>query len=529
MTRSVDVAIVGLGPVGAVLAASLGRAGVDTLAIDRLEDLYPLPRAIGLDHDIMRTMQNLGLAGAIEPHVTRYRPTEYRGADDQIIARFDSLPPPWPQGWRPSYMFDQPPFERAIRKALAAMPSVDVRLSTTLVSFEDRGDAVDLKISTDGRAEETVSARYLIGCDGGSSLVRKSIGVAFDSLDFDEPWLVIDALVNEDKLAALPDRNVQYCDPRRPATYVIGPGNHRRWEIMLLPGEDPEDMCRDETVWRLLDRWLQPQDGKLWRAATYVFHALVAREWRRGRVLLAGDAAHMTPPFMAQGMCQGIRDAADLAWKLPLVLRGQVDPVLLDTYGAERRPHVCATTETAKALGRIICELDPEQARARDRRLLAERGDPPDVQIRQDLIPALDAGAILFEQGAPAGARFPQPRVATPEGEALLDDLTGARFRIVFAADAEVPEPSARMMQLIGALDGVVVRMVESGVTHRLDATTFEARETEGVLKDWFARNQAIAALVRPDHYLFGVARDTAEFDRLAEVARRRLELVAHG
>jgi len=525
MSQIVDVAIVGLGPVGALLAALLGRVGIHTLVIDRLDDVYPLPRAIGLDHDIMRTMQNLGLAAAIEPHVTHYRPTEYRGADDQVIARFDSLAAPWPQGWRPSYMFDQPPFERAIRGALKDLPTVDVRLSTSLVSYEEFAEHVKLRIRREGGAEETVSARYLIGCDGGASLVRKTLGVELESLDFDEPWLVVDARVHADKLADLPAVNVQYCDPTRPGTYVIGPGNHRRWEIMLLPGEDPEAMSTKDAIWRVLRRWLKPGDADLWRAATYVFHALVARRWRKGRVLLAGDAAHMTPPFMAQGMCQGIRDAVGLAWKLQLVLHEKAGDTLLDSYEAERRPHVCATTESAKRLGRIICELDPDKARDRDCRLLAERGDPPAVQIRQDLVPPLSGGALMSNQGAPAGWRFPQPRVVTADGDVLLDDLTGARFRLVLAPQFEIAETPAAMSDLLIRLDAVVVRMATRGVSRPVGAQAWEIVETEGVLAQWFERHGALAALVRPDHYVFGVACNTGSLEAVALAAAQSLHL----
>jgi 2-polyprenyl-6-methoxyphenol hydroxylase-like FAD-dependent oxidoreductase len=168
-----------------------------------------------------------------------------------------------------------------------------------------------------------MQARYIVGCDGGTSLVRKLLNMGFESLDFDEPWLVVDVIVDDNKLHKFPDTFVQYCDPARPTTYVVGPGNHRRWEFMVLPGQVADDMNREEAIWGLLSRWLEPEDGRLWRAAPYVFHALIAEEWRRERVFLAGDAAHMTPPFMAQGMCQGIRDAANLAWKLELFLAGK--------------------------------------------------------------------------------------------------------------------------------------------------------------------------------------------------------------
>lgn len=520
MSGLFDVAIVGLGPVGGVLAGLLGQAGVKTVVLDRADDIFPLPRAVGFDHEIMRVFQNLGLTEAIAPHVTPYRPTDYRGAAGQVIARYASLPAPFPQGWEPSFVFTQPPVEQALRALLRNLPAVEVRLSTEFVDLAEAGDHVVLSVRGPDGAPGEIRARYVVGCDGGTSPVRKRLGIRFESLDFDEPWLVVDVRVNADKLDRLPDNIVQYCDPARPTTYVVGPGNHRRWEFMLLPGEAGEEMNRTETLWRLLAPWLTPEDATLWRAAPYVFHALVAEEWRRGRVFLAGDAAHMTPPFMAQGMCQGIRDAANLAWRLELVLAGRADDALLDAYQTERRPHVRATTETAKALGRIICERDPELARARDARMLAEVGDPPAVRHRQNLIPGLAAGSLCAEQGAPAGTRFPQPWVAAGEGWARLDDVAGAGFRLVVTAGTELP---ADLPPALARLGGAILELREAGSPAPVRAGTRAIVERDGVLAAWMQAQGVCAVLVRPDHYVFAVARGPEEIARMAGDLHARL------
>jgi 3-(3-hydroxy-phenyl)propionate hydroxylase len=534
MRGTADVAVVGFGPVGAVLAALLGRGGIRTVVIDKADDIYPLPRAIAFDHEIMRVLQSLGLAEAVAPHVMAYRPTEYHGLDGTVIARFASLPPPYPQGWEPSFVFTQPPFERALRSAAAALPSVEVRLSTGLKGLRSsseaeaqrdagRGDRVELEVTGPSGATETLRARYVVGCDGGSSLVRKLLGIRFESLEFDEPWLVVDVLATADTLARLPQTFVQYCQPARPTTYVVGPGNHRRWELMLLPGEVPEEMAREATIWQLLSRWLTPEDGRLWRAATYVFHALVAEEWRKGRVLLAGDAAHMTPPFMAQGMCQGIRDAANLAWKLKLVLSGSAGEALLDSYAVERRPHVRATTETAKGFGRIICELDPEKARARDLRMLAENGDPPTVRYRQNLIPGLGQGALWHEQGAPVGERFPQPRIATADGVRLLDDVAGSGFRLVLSRQLAVADVPDGLRRALARLGGTILVLKADGGSHRIEPASLAIVETEGVLAQWLEANGLLAALVRPDHYVFAVAKEKADLEGLGDAILERI------
>jgi len=526
VSRTVDVAVIGLGPVGGILSALLGRSGIDTVVIDKADDLYPLPRAAGFDHEIMRILQNLGLADAIQPYTVPYPPTEYRGVGGAVIARYESLPPPYPQGWEPSFMFQQPPFERTIRRFLFDLSSVDVRLSTALEDFKEHDSHVELTMAAGSGGRETLRARYVVGCDGGASLVRRLLGVGLESLGFDEPWLVTDILVDEAKLGKLPETVVQYCDPKRPTTYVIGPGNHRRWEFMLLPGERPEEMNREDAIRRLLGRWLAPDDAKIWRAATYTFHALVAKEWRRGRVFLAGDAAHMTPPFMAQGMCQGIRDAANLAWKVALVLRGAASEALLDTYQRERLPHVAATTETAKSLGRIICELDPAKAAERDARMLAERGNPPAVQYRQNLIPSLANGALLSEQGAPVGMRFPQPRISTLAGERLLDDVVGNSFLLIVASATVLRDLPDALRRTVMRLGGAILSPERIGLSRPLGSGEWSIVETQDVLRAWFSDHGLMAALVRPDHYVFAVARRRSDLETMNDLLQQRVFLV---
>lgn len=526
MAQVYDVAIVGLGPVGGVLAALLGRVGFSTVVLDKAQGIFPLPRAIGFDHEIMRVMQNLGLAEAIAPYAVPYRPTQYRGADGQLIARYTSLPPPYPEGWEPSFVFSQPPFEQAIRDLLTTLDCVHVHLSTELIDLVDDGERVTLRVRGPSGEKAELYAHFAVGCDGGAGFVRRHLAIRYESLDFDEPWLVVDVQVADERLHLLPAEIVQYCNPARPTTYVIGPGNHRRWEFMLLPGEDPEAMNQPDTIWRLLAPWLKPGEATLWRSAPYVFHALVAERWRRGRVFLAGDAAHMTPPFMAQGMCQGIRDAANLAWKLGLVLDGAAADNLLDTYPIERQPHVVATTQTAKALGRVICERDWQKARSRDLRMIAETGDPPKVRYRQSLIPGLTQGALCHEQGPPVGLRLPQPLVATQAGPQRLDDVAGACFRLVLApgmrAENLPPELISTLeLQLCGAVieieaDGAHCQSIPQGVS---------IVECGSALNDWLTSHGLIAALVRPDHYILATASNGTDLLTMAETISQCLAL----
>ncbi len=450
MNDSFDVAVVGLGPTGAACTALLGSLGLKTIAIEREQAVYDKPRAFALDHEVMRVFEDLGIADAVAPHTAPFTPSEYYGADGQLIKRLGALPPPWPLGWPPSMVFNQPAVEAVLRDRAAAVAQIAF---TELEGLDQSRKEVELRLR-----DRTVTAKYAIGCDGAASTVRQALGIEYEDLEFDQPWLVVDLFVNEKGLKKLPQVSVQYCEPARPSTYLIGVGSHRRWELMLNPGEQPD-------VWELLARWITPDDAQLWRSASYRFHALVARQWRRGRVFLAGDAAHQQPPFTGQGMCQGIRDAANLAWKLHHVLAGKAKERLLDTYEVERRAHAKRLISIVKDIGRVICERDPEKARARDRWHLAEAGGNVVTVPRQHLIPPLEDGLLSTRAHPANGSLFPK------------DGAGGWR--------------------------------------------TVKSDGAQGVVADWFRKNTCSAAIVRPDHYVYGVARDDATLDRmLKEVAK---------
>ncbi len=459
-------------------------------ACDRSREVYDKPRAMALDHEIMRIFQQLGVADRIAPWTAPFGTSAHHGADGRVIRRIDMVPPPYPLGWIPNLVFSQPPVEAALREQVASLPTVEIALGSALERLTQHDDRVDLAVRSDDGAARTVTARWVIGCDGASSTVCALTGMALDDLGFDEPWLVVDVLMNERGLAKLPTVSQQICEPERPCTLVIGPGNHRRWEISLRPGEDPARVVEPEETWRLLARWITPEDGALWRQAAYRFHALVARDWRVGRVLIAGDAAHQQPPFIGQGMCQGIRDVTNLAWKLDAVLHGRAGPRLLDSYGAERGAHVRRLTGRLQEIGAVICERDPAAARRRDTALLAEGGGEARTVTRQEIVPPLECGLLSATPGTARGTLFPQPWIAAPGGPVRFDDMVGHGWRLVL--DAGLTPPAATDLDArVASMDSL--------------------RETEGVLAAWFQRHDCRAALVRPDHYVFGTAmRDDA-------------------
>jgi 3-(3-hydroxy-phenyl)propionate hydroxylase len=367
-----DVAIIGCGPVGAFAANLLGKAGLSVLVVEQEAQPYPLPRAVHLDHEMMRLFQSAGVIDRVAPDMRDTEGHLHVGADHGVIRYMGTVGRPRPFSWSNDYFFYQPELEQHLRNALAAYPNVAVQLGTAFEGLEQDDEAVTLRLS----GNRTERARYVIACDGSRSAVRKALGIALDDLDFEEPWLVVDAEVDGPvrfpdlwgvpKAADLQKLSVMICDPKRPATIVPGRGNHRRWEFMLLPGEDDSVLMQPDNVAALVAPYLTDVPHKIVRAATYRFHGLIAEQWRQGRVFLAGDAAHQTPPFFGQGMCHGLRDIANLAWKLELALADRAPATLLDSYQTERDPHVRAVISAAVAAGRYICMLDPAQAAARD-------------------------------------------------------------------------------------------------------------------------------------------------------------------
>ncbi|CAN7718961.1 bifunctional 3-(3-hydroxy-phenyl)propionate/3-hydroxycinnamic acid hydroxylase [Mesorhizobium amorphae] len=515
-----DIVVVGLGPVGITLCNLLAAAGGRVEGIDAADDVYALPRAIGMDHEVMRVFQNIGAADAIAAATGQYRASEYRSADGVLLRRFESPSEPYPLAWPPYMTFLQPELERALRANGKKFPNLTLRTGTELISLENPERPVLTLHDKASGVRTRRTPRYVVGCDGATSFIRRRLGFAMEDLDFDEPWLVVDMIL-EDGHVALPETNVQFCDPARPHTYVCGPNRLRRWEFMILPGESPAEINRPERIWQLLSPWLRPRQARLWRSATYNFHALVAERWRVGSVFLAGDACHMTPPFLAQGMVQGIKDAANLSWKLTHVIGGASER-LLHTYQAERRPFIREVIEITKRLGKVICELDPDKARARDAEMVAAMHAGQGVQVRQNLFPPIRHGFVASgvdgSSTAGAGEPCPQPWVVGPFGRVRLDDALPPGFQLLIAGDMD---PSPRLLDKSREAGVAVHRVAQQRSYPSLLV------EEDRVLADWLTSKRARAALVRPDHVVFGTAADSGEAEQLVD--QLRTVLIAPG
>jgi 3-(3-hydroxy-phenyl)propionate hydroxylase len=513
-----DAVVVGVGPVGALAANLIGREGLATLAVDQAPAPYNLPRAMGIDHESLRLFQSIGVTEAMAPHMGAYRATEYRAASGAVLRRIVQPQEPHPLSWPPYATFLQPQLEAAARAAMAECPWIAPRLGLRARLMAQDGEWVSLRLEDVGTgAARDIACRYLLACDGASSPVREDLGICLEDMRFDEPWLVVDMLVDDP--SGLPEMNVQTCDPARPSTYICGPGNLRRWEVMLLPGEDPAEISAEASIWRLLAAWIRPGEGRIWRAATYRFHALVAERWRQGNVFLLGDAAHQTPPFMAQGLNQGLRDAGNLCWKLGEVFHGRAAASLLDSYELERRPATWHAIEMAKTLGHIICERDPAAAAERDCRMLAEMEAGLGVVVRQNLLPQELADGFLLRdaEGRPtpgAGRAFPQPWVLVGGQRQRMDDALRARWLLVcrpgWTPDADTLGQARTMGVTLAALGPAApaLRAIE---------------EQDGLIAGWMAALGADAVLVRPDRAVFGCAGGAAPELALLQALQRAL------
>lgn len=470
-----EVLIAGGGPTGITLALFLGQAGLSVLVVEKEAAIYPLPRAAHIDHETMRVFQQVGIANRLMEscrHTDRY---DFLNAKGKVLLRFEGSSAIGAGGWPAANMIHQPSVEAALRERLEAFPNVELRCSTELVEYRDTGSAVEAKL-LDSAGLRSVTARFLVGADGARSHVREASAIEFDDLGFEEPWLVVDAIV-EDPLR-LPTANLQICDPTRPTTCVLmGEGRHR-WEFMIKPGEDPDEVSSDASIARMLEPWDVEGAITLERKAVYTFRARVARRWRVGNVLLAGDAAHQTPPFAGQGLCSGIRDVVNLGWKLAAVVRGAASADLLDTYQPEREPNVRATIQMAIMMGRTVCTTDRWSALVRDTKFRVARA----LKLTPDGPPAyppISCGAIV--EGSPgAGRYFPQP-CGVGDSAQKLDDVLGPGAWLI----SRMPLPA------------------EIGIaTVTLDDPSIASFRP--ALAAWLDARAAEAVVVRPDRYVFG-------------------------
>ena len=418
-TQLFDVAIVGYGPTGATLANLLAQCGVRVVVIERNVAMYHLPRAVHFDDETMRIFQTVGVSDSLREKIRVNPGMRFVDHQKSVILEWPRPQEVGLQGWHASYRLHQPDLEQLLRNKLSGYSTAVVLKGTEVINIEQHADNVSVLCrDISNGLEQSLNAKYLVGCDGANSLVRGAIGSDLDDLGFNERWLVVDLLLKRER-PDLGDYSIQFCDPVRPMTYCRNPAKRRRWEITMLEGETDEEVTRSDAIWKFLRPWITAEDAELERTAVYTFQSVVAKKWRKGRLFIAGDAAHLTPPFMGQGMCAGIRDAANLAWKLALRIKGTADEGILDSYQQERSPHVRTFIEMAIRLGGLINTIDSPSALAQ-----AENNAAGTARISSITPPlgASDLGGLVSSNGPHCGCLFSQPILR--DGQ-RLDDAVG--------------------------------------------------------------------------------------------------------
>lgn len=494
--ESVDVLIVGYGPVGAAVTALLGRYGVQALVIDKAPDILMAPRAIALDNEALRILQMVGLAeDAFEkiaiPHVRMHCPHVGEFARVNTSGSVDGHPK--------LVTFYQPELERALRIQAESHEGISTLRSTEMLEFVEDGEGVHVRLRLADASEITVRTRYLVGADGAGSKVRKAIGQDFEGKTYAEDWLIVDAQNVPGKF----DHVEFICDPKRPTPHMIAPGGRIRWEFMLQPGETREEMERDETIARLLAPWAQAGELKIERKAVYRFHARSCKRYSRGRVFLVGDAAHITPPFVGQGLVAGLRDAANLAWKLAWVVKDRAAPAILDSYDEERRPHATKMIALAKFMGNLVMPstrfkaILVHGAMALLRRIPVLRDFLEEMGVK----PKNEFASGLFVKGRSRlvrGGCLPQAIVRDGLGHHLLsDDALGAALTLVGFGLHPAKHLSAQAHADWEQRGGRIVQFCQRGEARHRGEQGFE--DLSGTLVSGTAP-YGWCAVLRPDH-----------------------------
>jgi 3-(3-hydroxy-phenyl)propionate hydroxylase len=487
----VPVVIVGAGPTGVTAATLLAQYGIRCLMLDRWTDVYPQPRAVHMDDEICRIVSRLGIA---DEFAAISRPANgLRLLDNtmRVLAEFHRDAARSTHGFPQANMFDQPELETLLRANLKRYACAELRGNVEVTDIaEDRQGLVRVTFAhrTDG-TQHVVEANYVLGCDGANSVVRSSIGSTMRDLKFDQRWLVVDIATTADLDQW--DGVHQVCDPVRAGTYMRIGDTRYRWEFRLLPGETADDFGDLAALSPLIAPWVKgvsASELSVVRVAEYTFRAKIAEQWRGGNVFLLGDAAHLTPPFVGQGMGAGLRDAMNLAWKLAGVLNDSLALSILDTYEQERKPHACHMIRLALgigwsmtaggSLGNLIRRIIVPRFR-----LIPVMRD----KILDSKTPALHRSALVVKAHAPrqlAGTLCPNPVLA---GGQRLDDALGNGFAFITAT---APDPAQHAL-----------------LEHR--GAKVHIAQPRSELAEWLRRGRARAAIVRPDRTVMRAGRDT--------------------
>ncbi|MCY9878685.1 bifunctional 3-(3-hydroxy-phenyl)propionate/3-hydroxycinnamic acid hydroxylase [Vibrio natriegens] len=507
-----EVMIIGAGPVGLMIANYLGAQGINVTVIEQLPTLIDYPRAIGIDDESLRTFQAVGLASEVVPYTTPYHAMRFLTPKGRCFA--DIQPNTNEFGWSRRNAFIQPKADRALYDGLDRFSNVKVLFSRELVNFGQDNEQTWANFTNEKGEEERISAKYMIACDGGNSFVRRNLNISFDGETAPNQWIVMD--LENDPIGT---PNIYLCcDAERPYVSAALPQGIRRFEFMVMPGETEEELSKPENMDRLLSKVLPSTENiKFIRQRVYTHNARLAGKFREGRILLAGDAAHIMPVWQGQGYNSGMRDANNLAWKLSLVVKGLADPSLLDTYQQERRDHAKAMIDLSVLAGKVLAPPKKWQATLRDGVSWLLNYVPPVkryfVEMRFKPMPKYHQGVLVEPKPAlkdsPVGKLFIQPMVRVGNEISKLDDVIGQNFAVIaWGTDPMqgLSEAEIQYWQQLGTKFIQVVPSVQLKSQIQTHPDVLCVGDETHALKDWFGRYPASVAIIRPDRFVASIA-----------------------
>ena len=485
--KQYDVIIVGLGPTGGTLANLLALNGFSILILEKEKNLYALPRAVHFDDEIMRVFQTIGITKKFLKNTIINKGTKFVNTEGKVLLDWPRPKSITENGWYPSYRFHQPDLERNLRYRLKTFKKVKLMQNTEVMKIKNNNNSVDLFFKSKNKIQK-VSSQYVVGCDGARSITREQMGSVLDNLGFTQKWAVVDLILKKNK-NKLPDRTIQYSNSERPATYCRNVGKRRRWEFAIQDNENEKEILSDQYIWNFLKPWLKPTEAYLERKAIYIFQSAIARKWRKGRIFIAGDAAHLMPPFMGQGMCAGIRDASNLAWKISLCIKNKHSEDFLDSYQRERFSNAKEYIETTMRMGEFVNAIGSEK-------ITDNISSKPDGTKKMESIkPKLGFG--LGDKGdMNRGKIFPQLKMKSGK---TLDDKFSTTPMVILSSEIK-KRKSKNKIPIV---------------------TDKEVVGLSTILKGYKAK----AVIVRPDRFILKTYKTTKEINQIQNLSVKHLPL----
>lgn len=523
--KTCDIVIIGAGPTGLTLANLLGEAGVAAILVERNELTVQAPRAVSIDDESLRTMQACGLIDEVMADIAPDYGSHYMSTHGVNFARVE--PTTREYGYPRRSAFMQPELEATLRQGLTRWTSVEALFQHAFESVEEDADGVTVIVKRLDGTPLTIRAKYLAACDGGRSALRKIIGAELQGSTYPDKWLIVDMEETKERLR----QTRVLCNPARAAICLPGPDGKRRYEFKLREGESDEEIATPESVAKLLAMYGPDANAKIVRRQVYAFHARVCDKWNTKRIYLAGDAAHLTPPFAGQGMNSGVRDAHALAWRFAAIAKGIVGPGVLDSYQTERKPHAWALIEFAINIGKVMMPTSPVQAFLVQGAFRLMRFVPKlqnyFAQMKFKPKPYYKHGFLVEDTASKVvGRMFPQPTVELLDrSSAKMDDLIGNNFALIaYGENAQATIAQAQREDFgLSDLRMLAISPMRLNIDRRADPAVPACRDIDGLLEPMLPVEKDSLVLVRPDRYTMAAATiaSPADIARLAGDVRK--------